>query len=127
MGLIIIPIWIIALIMFIVSIVNLYKEALATKINLKVILIGLLLSIILISLHLIYWKIDGKVFALIPSIIFLLTCIILPTALYPLVKNMCQKIGSIILISIITSSIILILSNQYLFNISDLLNIKKHY
>ena len=127
MGLIIIPIWIIAIIMFIVSIVNLYKEVLATKLNLKVILIGLLLSIILIGLHLIYWKIDEKVFGLIPSIIFPLTCIILPTALYPLVKNIQQKISSIILISIIMSSIILVLFNKHLFQISDLLNIKEYY
>jgi len=125
MGLIIIPIWIIAFIMFIVSIVNLYKEAIGTKINLKVGLIGLLLSIIFIGLHLIYWKIDGKVFALLPSIIFPLTCIILPTVLYPLVKNIQQKISSIILISILISGIIFIVFNQYLFNISDLLNIKK--
>lgn len=127
MGLIIISLWIIAFIMFIVSMVNLYKEVLKTKINLKVLVIGLFLSILLISSHLIYWKIDGKVFALIPSIIFPLTCIILPTSLYPLVKNIHEKISSIILVSILISGIILILLNQYLFNISDLLNIKNHY
>ena len=125
MGLIIIPIWIIAFIMFIVSIVNLYKEIIDSKINLKVGLIGLLLSIILISLHLIYWKIDGKVLALIPSIIFPLTCIIFPTALYPLVKNIQQKISSFILISILISGILFIVFHPYLFNVSDLLNIKK--
>jgi|GEM_PF-2627491 len=127
MGIIIIPIWIIAFIIFLVSIVNLYKEVLGTKIILKIIFIGFSLSIIFIGLHLIYWKINGKVYGLAPALIFPITCIIFPTAIYPIAKNISQKISSILLISIFIPGILLILFNDYLFNVSDLLNIKKHY
>jgi len=113
--------------MFVVSTVNLYKEVLESKINLKVILIGLLVSILIIGSHLIYWKLNGKVYGLAPSLIFPITCIILPTALYPMVKKIQQKISSFLLISIFMSGILIILFNKYLFNISNLLNIKNYY
>lgn len=127
MGIIIAPIWLIAIIVIIVAFGKLCLLISSKEIDLKILAIGILFSLILIAIHLSIWKIIGNIWALAPAIILPITTIILPSILYFTLNNNQKKIKYGLLISAIVSGTLLYLFNDYVFDLSMLLGINTHY
>lgn len=127
MGIIIAPIWLIAIIAFIVAFGKLCIQISNKEIDIKILTIGLLFSLTFIAIHLSIWKIIGSIWALTPAIILPITTVVLPTILSFALNNNQIQIKRGFLVCVIISGLLLYFFNDYVFNINTLLDIKTHY
>ncbi len=131
MGIIILPILLIAFIISIVAIVKIIKLLRSKRIAAKEIVLGLVVSLILFGLIVLSYIIEGRVWGLSPAFRLPFFMIFIPFGIYLLIRTSKESkmnyISNIILISIGLTGILGVIFNDIFFELIDYLRIEKYY
>ena len=131
MGIIILPVLLLAFIMLIVAIVLTVKLLIDKKVGIKEFLLGLIASLSLFGLILVCYKILGSAWALGPAFVVPTFLIFMPFGFYFLVwitkLEKLDYFSKVILLSVIFSGILAIVFYDFYFDFFDIIGVKKVY
>lgn len=131
MGIIILPILLLAIIILIIAIVVSIKLMINKKVGVKELFLGLLSSLSIFGLILVCFKILGRAWALGPAFVIPTFLIFIPFGFYFLVWvakiQKLEYLSKVILLSIVFSGILAIIFYDFYFDFFDIIGVERMY